>query len=256
MHGRPILGAAVSLALPFLQNWHQFPSVDRSWGPGSEAPGLLCAGADLSVTRLLDAYRHGIFPWFGHDQPILWWSPDPRMVLYTKDFRLRRSLKKSIRRFICSNDCEIRVDHDFAAVMQACANSVRKTQTETWIGPEMVHAYTALHDAGHAHSVETWVDGQLAGGLYCVCIGQAVFGESMFHRLTDASKIAIVALIAMCRRWGVEWIDCQQNTGHLASLGALETTREAFLKQLMCAQARDTPNWEFSPLYWNEILTT
>jgi leucyl/phenylalanyl-tRNA--protein transferase len=239
--------------LPWLAPGDDFPSVLEAWGQGTQAPGLLAAGGRLDVATLCEAYAHGIFPWFSEGQPILWWSPDPRMVLEVAQFRLHRSLRKTLQKFIAAPGCEVRIDTAFDAVIDACAGSPREGQAGTWIVPEMVQAYRALHRAGFAHSVETWIDGQLAGGLYCVGIGQAVFGESMFTRATDASKIALAALVAFSRQQGIALIDCQQNTRHLASLGAHEVARAEFLQHMTAAQLRPAPHWHFEPLYWHQL---
>ena len=240
--------------LPWLEPGNTFPSVHQAWGAGSDAPGLLCAGADLSVNTLHSAYQAGIFPWFSVGQPLLWWSPDPRMVLVPADFRLHPSLKKRLKQFARSPHCEIRVDSAFESTIRACAGSDRPGQSGTWIVPTMVQAYIQLHQAGLAHSVETWVDGQLVGGLYFVALGRAVFGESMFHHATDGSKIALAALVAMCRSFGVPQIDCQQNTRHLASMGAAELPRAVFVERVAGALRQSTPAWTFSPVYWNCLL--
>jgi len=245
---------SMHLPLPWLLPTDPLPDVHGAWGADSPAPGLLAAGTDLGVARLVEAYGKGIFPWFSPHQPVLWWSPHPRMVLDIDHFRLHRSLRKSIARLRQSAHCEIRIDHGFRTVMAACASKPRHGQTGTWIVPEMIEAYTALHAAGHAHSVETWIDGQLAGGLYCVAIGKAVFGESMFAHRSDASKIALAALVALCRAQGAAWIDCQQNTAHLAFLGAREIDREAFLARLARARAEPALEWSFDPLYWDTLL--
>lgn len=241
--------------LPWLASGEAFPPVHHAWKKNSDAPGLLCAGGDLSVNTLLRAYQAGIFPWFSPGQPILWWSPDPRMVLNPAKFRLHTSLRKQVKRFANSPHCEIRVDSAFEAVIQACADSARNGQSGTWIVPNMVQAYVDLHHAGLAHSVETWMHGKLVGGLYFVAIGRAVFGESMFHQVTDASKIALAALIALCRYVGVPQIDCQQNTRHLASFGATEMPRALFVEGVTAALSLPTPTWRFSPVYWNCLLT-
>ncbi|RYF66916.1 MAG: leucyl/phenylalanyl-tRNA--protein transferase, partial [Comamonadaceae bacterium] len=159
-----------------------------------------------------------------------------------------------LQNFRLTPGCEIRIDHDFDTVIRACSAAPREGQSGTWIVPPMVEAYGALHRAGHAHSVETWIDGELVGGLYCVAIGRAVFGESMFARRTDASKIALAALVCLCRRHGVQLIDCQQNTAHLASLGASEMPRDRFVAHV--AKAREEPAfaWQFEPVYWSELL--
>jgi leucyl/phenylalanyl-tRNA--protein transferase len=176
------------------------------------------------------------------------------MVLIVDDFRLHRSLKKTLLRFVEDKRCEIRIDTAFAQVIQSCATAPRRGHPGSWIVPEMVQAYTRLHAAGLAHSVETWVDGKLVGGLYCVSLGQAVFGESMFAHQTDASKISLAALVAFCRVQGITHIDCQQNTGHLASLGAAEMPRNRFVDHVHQARVLATPTWQFDPLYWSSIL--
>ncbi len=240
--------------LPWLAPGDPFPDVREAWGPHSEAPGLLAAGGRLDAQTLCDAYAHGIFPWFSEGQPILWWSPDPRMVLQVQSFRLHDSLRKTLRRFRDDARCEIRFDSAFDTVIGHCANSPREGSNGTWIVPEMQQAYGALHRAGLAHSVETWIDGALVGGLYCVALGQAVFGESMFSHRTDASKIALAALVAFCRAHGIPQIDCQQNTSHLASLGAGEVTRASFMAACIAVQSLPGPRWCFEPLYWQQLL--
>lgn len=241
--------------LPWLEPGSAFPPVERAWGARSDAPGLLAAGGDLSVHTLRDAYSKGIFPWFSDGQPILWWSPDPRMVLSVAHFRVRRSLRRALVRFVTDARCEVRIDSAFADVITACANTPRRGQPGTWILPEMVQAYTRLHQVGNAHSVETWIDGKLAGGLYCVALGRAVFGESMFSHQSDASKIALAALVCFCRQHSVLSIDCQQNTDHLTSLGATEAPRQDFLAHIQRAATAPPLEWRFSPLYWNHILS-
>lgn len=244
-----------SPSLPWLEPGDPFPPVARAWDATSEAPGLLAAGGDLSVASLKRAYSAGIFPWFSEGQPILWWSPDPRMVLQTSRFRLHRSLRKTLKHFSKNSACEVRFDTAFVDVIGACASSSRHGQAGTWILPAMIQAYTDLHTAGYAHSVETWIDGRLVGGLYCIALGRAVFGESMFTQSPDASKIALAALVSFCREHAIAAIDCQQNTGHLASLGATEVPREVFLDQIRPAQQAAAVDWHFSPLYWNHILS-
>jgi leucyl/phenylalanyl-tRNA--protein transferase len=176
------------------------------------------------------------------------------MVLQTQKFKLHDSLRKTIKKFRNTAACEIRIDSAFPDVIRACAESPRSGQPGTWIVPQMQAAYGALHRAGFAHSVETWIHGELAGGLYCVSIGHAVFGESMFARQTDASKIALCALVALCRANNIAAIDCQQNTPHLASLGATEIPREEFLDIVSGASGLGALEWEFTPLYWQHIL--
>jgi leucyl/phenylalanyl-tRNA--protein transferase len=189
--------------------------------------GLLAAGGDLSVTRLLDAYRHGIFPWFGQDDPILWWSPDPRMVLFPSEFKLSHSLRKTLRK----GAFEVRTDSALEQVMRACA-APRAGESGTWIVDEMIAAYCELHRLGYAHSVEVWMEGELVGGLYGVAIGRMFYGESMFSRRNDASKIALACLARQLERWNFGMIDCQMHTPHLASLGAREIPRAEFVARL------------------------
>jgi leucyl/phenylalanyl-tRNA--protein transferase len=210
--------------LPWLRPKDPFPAVDKAL---AEPNGLLCAGLELSPARILEAYRQGIFPWFNHGEPVLWWSPDPRMVLVPAEFRLSRSFARRMKR----GDYEIRADTAFRQVMEACAER-RKGQGGTWIGPAMLDAYTRLHAMGHAHSVETWIEGELAGGLYGLAIGRMFYGESMFARKTDASKLALAHLCRQLDAWGVELIDCQMETTHLASLGAKPVSRTRFIRQV------------------------
>jgi leucyl/phenylalanyl-tRNA--protein transferase len=222
--------------------------------PGSDAPGLLAAGGRLTVERLEEAYRHGIFPWFSARQPVLWWSPDPRMALPVAEFKLSRSLRKTLRRFVATRGCEVRIDSAFEAVIHACATTRREGQVGTWIVPAMVNAYTAWHRAGRVHSFETWVGDRLLGGLYCVAVGRFVFGESMFSHATDASKVALAALVAFCRAHGVEWIDCQQNTAHLATFGARELPRVEFERRLSKGVAGpDIADWTYHPSHWAHL---
>jgi len=242
--------------IPWLAAGESFPPLDEAWSDHDPAPGLLAAGAVLDVATLVQAYSRGIFPWFSLGQPPLWWSPNPRMVLQTGHFRLHRSLRKTLARFQVQPGCELRFDSAFESVINACAGKPRAGQPGTWIVPDMVQAYTSLHRTGHAHSVETWVDGELAGGLYCVNLGRMVFGESMFAHRTDASKIALAALVAFCRAHEIAMIDCQQNTRHLASLGAGEISREEFVTHLAQNVGKTAPVWEFKPVYWNQLLTT
>jgi leucyl/phenylalanyl-tRNA---protein transferase len=239
--------------LVWLSQTDDFPPVDAAWGPNSPAPGLLAAGGSLDVTALIRAYCRGIFPWFSDGQPVLWWSTDPRMVLQVQHFRLHRSLKKTIRQWRQTQRLEIRINHDFARVIQACASTPRDGQKGTWITAPMVDAYTRLHHAQLAHSVETWLDGELAGGLYVVNLGGMVYGESMFAWKTDASKVALAALVAFCRAHGIGLIDCQQETSHLASMGAAPIARQRFVHYLPEVLGLPAPNWQFNPLYWTFI---
>ncbi|HOB65910.1 leucyl/phenylalanyl-tRNA--protein transferase [Ottowia sp.] len=243
-------------SLPVLRPGDPFPPLAQAWPGQSPAPGLVAAGGALDVPTLRAAYSSTIFPWFSEGEPILWWSPDPRMVLQVAQYRVRRSLRKALQRFRDDPACEVRVDSAFTDVIEACAGAARPGQSGTWIGPDMRAAYVALHRAGHAHSVETWVQGRLVAGLYCVTIGRAVFGESMFTHVADGSKIALSALVALCRAQGLPLIDCQQNTRHLAFMGAAEMPRAEFARCVATLAAQPTPAWHFDPVYWSEVLPT
>lgn len=210
--------------IPWLRDDDPFPPLDQALG---EPNGLLAAGGSLRPDRLLDAYRRGIFPWSGVGQPLLWWSPDPRMVLFLDEFRVSRSLRKRVG----SGVFDVRFDTACAEVIAACA-APRQDQDGTWITAEMREAYLALHRLGYVHSVESWRDGRLAGGLYGVGMGRMFFGESMFAREADASKVALVHLVERLRALGVPMIDCQQETSHLASLGARPVSRASFAAAL------------------------
>jgi len=215
-----------------------FPPVERALRSPN---GLLAACGDLSATRLLEAYRHGIFPWFNPEDPILWWSPDPRMVLIPGEFKISRSLAKVLR----NSSYEVRSDTAFELVMRACA-APRGEQHGTWIQEDMIAAYCALHEMGYAHSVETWIDGKLAGGLYGVSIGRIFYGESMFSRASNASKIALAHLARQLERWQFGMIDCQMNTPHLASLGAREIPRAEFIARLQeLIHCAPVTHWKF-----------
>lgn len=198
----------------------RFPPLERAL---DEPPGLLAAGGDLSAPRLLAAYRRGIFPWYSPGQPVLWWSPDPRAVLFPNEFRCSRSLAKTLR----NGGFEARIDHDFAAVIEGCA-APRPSSAGTWITREMRTAYLELHRQGHAHSIETYLEGRLAGGLYGVRLGGVFFGESMFSREPDASKVALARLVDLCRTDGIAVIDCQLSSRHLESLGSRLVPRSEF----------------------------
>ncbi|MBA3902857.1 MAG: leucyl/phenylalanyl-tRNA--protein transferase [Rhodocyclaceae bacterium] len=206
--------------IPWLERGTPFPPVEKAL---RRPNGLLCAGGDLSPERLVEAYRHGIFPWFSAGEPILWWSPDPRMVLFPEEMKISRSLGRTLRR----GQYEVRLDTAFEQVIRACSEP-RAGRDGTWITPEMQQAYCRLHELGYAHSVETWMEGRLAGGLYGMAIGRAFYGESMFSRAADASKIALAHLTRLLERKGFAVIDCQMTTAHLASLGAREIRRREF----------------------------
>ena len=216
--------------IPWLESATSFPPLELAL---TEPNGLLCAGGDLSPQRILSAYSRGIFPWYAKGEPILWWSPDPRMVLHPSEFKISRSLRKTLRH----GAYEVRLDSDFPAVIRACAKSRRRGQHGTWITAEMRSAYCTLHELGFAHSVETWVDETLVGGLYGIAIGKMFYGESMFSHATDASKIALAHLARFLDRNGFGLIDCQMNTPHLASLGAREVPRQEFISRLQVLTA-------------------
>ncbi|MEA1917111.1 MAG: leucyl/phenylalanyl-tRNA--protein transferase [Campylobacterota bacterium] len=188
--------------------------------------GILAFGADLSPTRLMSAYRSGIFPWYSENDPIIWWSPDPRFVMELEDFKVSKSLKKSQKKFTC------KIDYNFHQVIKSCANVKRKGTDKTWILNEIIEAYETLHALGHAHSVESYYDGELVGGLYGVVVGGVFCGESMFSTMSDASKVAYSFLIEHLKEKGFDFIDAQVYTEHLSSLGAKEISRDEFLKKL------------------------
>jgi leucyl/phenylalanyl-tRNA---protein transferase len=216
--------------IPWLDVNSPFPDVSEALT--TDAPGLLAAGADLSPRRLLAAYQRGIFPWFSEGQPILWWSTDPRMVLRTADFKISASLRKTLRKVgRDSARWQVRFDSAFEQVMRACA-APRRDGPGTWISEDIIAGYTALHRQGYAHSSELWLDGELVGGAYGVSIGTMFYGESMFARVTDGSKVALAYLVHFLKLHGVELIDCQQETGHLASLGARPIPRKEFIAHL------------------------
>jgi leucyl/phenylalanyl-tRNA---protein transferase len=202
----------------------------------ADPSGLLAVGGDLSNERLLEAYRVGIFPWYSDDQPILWWSPDPRLVLDLKDFKISRSLRKTLKKEVF----QVTFDRAFEEVIQACAVVQRAAQNGTWITEEMREAYINLHGLGYAHSVESWFGGKLAGGLYGVSLGKSFFGESMFHVKTDASKVALATLVEKLKSWDFHFIDSQMTTEHMVRLGAKELPRRIFLKRLQSALRHPT----------------
>ena len=259
--------------IPWITGNAPFPPVAQALRSPS---GLLAAGGDLSAPRLLEAYRHGIFPWFSAGEPVLWWSPDPRMVLIPAEFRISRSLARVLR----NTSYEVRCDTAFELVMRACAaprsgrngsgcdtllakpadcGSSRPAALSapegsaspchsghTWIHEDMIAAYCALHEMGHAHSVEVWIGGKLAGGLYGVAIGRMFYGESMFSHTSNASKIALAHLAVQLGRWQFSMIDCQMNTAHLASLGAREIPRSEFIARLQeLVHCAPVTHWQF-----------
>jgi leucyl/phenylalanyl-tRNA---protein transferase len=223
--------------LAWLRRDEPFPPVEQAL---RNPNGLLCAGGDLSPARLLDGYGRGIFPWYSGDEPILWWSPDPRMVLFCDELKVSRSLAKNLR----NKGYRVRVDSAFRRVLEGCSGP-RRGDGGTWLGEDMRRAYFALHRAGHAHCFETWRGDELVGGLYGVAVGRMFYGESMFSRATDASKVALVALVETLRARGFPLIDCQMRTPLLASLGAREIPRRTFLRRVaaLVNYAEPAGNW-------------
>lgn len=248
--------------IPLLGPSDPFPPIERAL---TDPNGLLAAGGTLTIPRLVDAYQRGIFPWFSAGDPVLWWSPDPRMVLFVDELRVSRSLAKRLRR----GGYEVTADRAFSAVLRACAaprpqmartartpQMTQRAQTSTadagtWLVPQMMRAYERLHEAGVAHSIEVWMDGELAGGLYGVALGRMFFGESMFTRRTDASKIALVRLAGQLAQWGFPMVDCQMSTEHLASLGARDIPRRTFARliaPLVAFEGVSAP-WRLTPRF-------
>lgn len=220
--------------------------------------GLVAAGMDLSPSRLLAAYREGLFPWYNPGDPVLWWSTDPRMVLRTNDFHLSRSLRKKLRHVqaqehLAAPHLQISCNLAFKQVIEACA-STRQYHSGTWISPEIIETYHAMHRQGYAHSLEAWVDGVLAGGLYGINVGGMFFGESMFSRQTDSSKICLAYLVDLLSRSGMSWIDCQQETAHLATLGARPIARAEFINELYAVRDMPQKRWPKSFLRYGHTL--
>lgn len=219
----------------WLGSQDEFPNPIHHPDPDPSVPGLIAVSERIYPGQLERAYQNGIFPWYSDNQPVLWWSPNPRMVLKPSNFKCHDSLKKSIRHFLIDPLKSICVDDDFGSIVRSCATTKRKEQDGTWITHEIMDAYTQLHEQGNAHSIAVREDGRLIGGLYCVAFGGMVFGESMFSHQTDASKIALAALAAWCDLQEVKMIDCQQETAHLDSLGASPIPRDEFLFHLQIA---------------------
>lgn len=238
--------------LPWLSaDNHNFPPADTAL---DDPNGLLAVGGDLAPQRLLAAYSQGIFPWFNPGEPILWWSPDPRTVIFPEQLHLSRSLKKCLRQ----GTYRVTVDRDFAAVMRACAAPRTYASGDhasgTWISTAMIRAYTQLHQLGYAHSVEVWQEEELVGGLYGLALGRVFFGESMFSRADNASKVGFAHLVAQLKRWHFELIDCQVANDHLFSLGAVEIPRATFLRLLVdLTQRPPVPGpWQLDPVDWRQ----
>lgn len=237
--------------LPWLAPGEAFPAVSAAWNDDTPYPGLLCAGGALDVPTLELAYRQGIFPWFSEGQPVLWWSTAPRLVLMPEHFRFHRSLRKTVISGLRTGRLTLRFDHATPNVIEACAQTPRAGQSGTWIVPAMVQAYQSWHRAGGVHSVETWWDGELVGGLYAVQVGGMVFGESMFSHQSDASKIALAALVAWALKHHIAMIDCQQATAHLVSMGAHTIERHDFVLHVAQAVQCPAPPWVFGPDDWS-----
>ena len=210
--------------------------------------GIVAWGGDLNPSRLIRAYQNGIFPWYGKDDPIIWWSTNPRLIMELNDFKMSRSLKKSIKKF------DYKFDFNFKGVIENCAKVSRNDQNGTWIQDDIVEAYSILHDMGIAHSIESYKDGELVGGLYGIVIGKVFCGESMFSLVSDASKSAYAVLIKHLKNWGYDFIDCQVPTEHLKSLGAKEVSRDYFLERLYKVNM-DTINhrWSINSLVLEEM---
>ncbi len=241
------------MLIPWLDADTPFPDVSTALTEAEGAPGLLAAGGDLSPQRLLQAYRRGIFPWFSEGEPILWWSTDPRMVLFTDRFMISHSLKKKLRKVQRSmnegGEWQVRFDTAFEQVMRACA-APRRDAAVTWISEDIIRGYCALHREGYAHCIELWHREELVGGAYGMAIGRMFYGESMFARETDASKIALAYLVHFLSSQGVSMIDCQQETEHLASLGAFPIPRGEFIRHLQSATEQAAiETWQVPALF-------
>lgn len=239
----------IQISLPWLNAPSEFPSTAEVMrAPYPE--GLLAASHEIDAEWLMACYPKGIFPWYSEGEPVLWWSTAPRAVLYVDQFRVHRSLRKTLNRLAQCSDHEIRMDFDFEQTIRACAQQVRRQQHGTWISEDIISAYTELHRRGFAHSIEHWCANQLIGGLYCVSFGSMVFGESMFAKQPDASKVAFACFVAWLKRQGVRMIDCQQATSHLMSLGAVTLERADFEQELGVALAGPALSWSSCTLEW------
>jgi leucyl/phenylalanyl-tRNA---protein transferase len=242
--------------VPWLSPGEPFPPPGLALGADTGLPGLLAAGGDLSTDTLLRAYAATIFPWFVHGQPILWWSLNPRMVLRPEAFKFSPSLRKTAKAWLREGQTELVFDRDFEQVVWQCAQTPRAGQAGTWINPDMQRAYARLHAQGWAHSAECWQGGALVGGLYFVAMGRAVFGESMFAHVRDSSKMALCALVCGCLNQQVSLIDCQQETAHLASLGALAIDRQALFVHVQQARHEPAVDWAQMTITLADVLQT
>lgn len=243
------------MSLPWLTPEDDFPSPRTQADPDPEVPGLLAISEQITSAQLLKAYSQGIFPWYSDGQPILWWSPNPRMVLKPKEFKISKNFKKDLKNILMDQSWEIRVDDNFHETILSCAMQPRMGQDGTWITHAIMHAYGQLHEQGYAHSIETFYQGQRVGGLYCVNLGQMVFGESMFSKKTNSSKYALASLCAWAIAQDIEMIDCQQETEHLTSLGGKPIQREAFLNHLDKNCSAKNPIWSFNKSVLSHWLT-
>ncbi|MCR2747035.1 leucyl/phenylalanyl-tRNA--protein transferase [Limnobacter parvus] len=232
--------------IPWLDSPKDFPDTSEALEYPS---GLLAASQEINADWLQSSYAKGIFPWYSQGEPVLWWSTSPRAVLYTTEFKLRRSLLKAVRKMRNNRDNRIQINTAFEAVMRACA-APRQGQEGTWITEEVIAAYVELHRRGFAHSVEHWQGDQLVGGLYCVALGKMIYGESMFSTQTDASKVAFAHFVYWLKSQNVHIIDCQQATGHLMSMGARTVNRKVFETEMANSIVQPTLNWEPRELIW------
>lgn len=230
---------------PWLSDQEDLPNPKTDQELDPRFPGLFAITDSLNSKRLQEAYRKGMFPWYSDDEPVMWWSLQPRMVLETNRFFVSHSLRKKIKSILSNNDWEIRIDHNFENIMRNCAKKKRPDQVGTWITDSIIEAYTDLHKQHQAHSIETWYQNKLVGGLYCVNLGNMVFGESMFSHETDASKLALAGLCAWAITQNIRYIDCQQETKHLASLGARPIARNEFLEWIETQIDLPSPTWQF-----------
>jgi leucyl/phenylalanyl-tRNA--protein transferase len=236
--------------IKWLRTNSPFPSPRDFVQDDSELPeGLIAISDSINENRLIAAYRLGIFPWYSKGQPVLWWCTSPRMVLKTSHIKISKSLHKKIQQVQTNPEWEIKIDTAFQTVMESCANTQRKDQDDTWITAEIIDSYVQLHHLGIAHSVETWYQNELVGGLYGINLGKMMYGESMFTKVTDASKIALTALCAWCTSVGIELIDCQQETHHLGSLGAKPIPKTEFLDWIESQIDLPAPSWN-----WNKSV--
>ncbi len=244
-----------STPLPWLEPDDPFPSTASALHDGGELNGLLAASAAVSAKQLMQAYPRGCFPWYSPGQPVLWWAPDPRTVLPVSGYRLSHSTRKWLKQLVRDRRLDIQINVNFAQTMQRCAAAPNRRALGTWITPHMVAAYTELHQQGLAHAIEAWVDGALAGGLYCVAMGHMVFGESMFMQQAGGAKLALAALVALCRAHGLPLIDCQQDTPLLRAHGAVATPRLTFEAQVATLVTRPAVSWRFNaPAMWPLVL--